>query len=167
MSWNQSISENSVFFLPFFWSFIKFPWVVMICKFIFMFTRHTSLSIWFSIHRMKRFSHVSVQRIHATTNHHFLAVLSLISAGSSISENPKDVQCQTVEKGKRRDIIIWYIHLSSIIIVMWALVQNSLPSFYCKWQEFGKVQSFNSFFLESPLKSFLGFFIPPNHHSLL
>lgn len=47
---------------------------------------------------------VYVQGIHATTNHHFFffffAVLSLISAGSSISGNPKDVQCHMAEKGE-------------------------------------------------------------------
>lgn len=90
------------------------------------------------------------------------------SASSSISENPKDVQCQTAQKAEGilyNNLICpfvfnyYYVSFSSKIPSLASIVNDK--------NMIGKVQSFNSPFLESPLKSLSSFFILQNHHSLL
>lgn len=90
------------------------------------------------------------------------------SASSSISENPKDVQCQRAQKAEGilyNNLICpfvfnyYYVSFSSEIPSLASIVNDK--------NMIGKVQSFNSPFLESPLKSLFSFFILQNHHSLL
>ena len=90
------------------------------------------------------------------------------SASSSISENPKDVQCQRAQKAEGilcNNLICPFVF--SYYYVSFSSKIPSLASIVNDKNMIGKVQSFISPFLESPLKSLFSFFILQNHHSLL